>query len=218
MGRPRKIIFAIHAAVATRADASPREMDERHFRANEARSLKKTADDRGKPSSASNREDGDMAQIAKNATSRKLNFLKAARFDRTISAFDKLVLAALADHMNKHSGQTWPVADETIALEIGSGRRSVRRSRMKLRKAGYLTWHRTRTSNVYGFDFTKAKATLEMLASLKKNAMRGDSRVLSGGTPESPIPVISPVKEESPKGGGARERELRLMRVVGGRS
>jgi hypothetical protein len=132
-------------------------------------------------------------------TSHKLNLLKASRFDRTISAFDKLVLAAIADHMNNHTGQTWPVADETIALEIGSGWRSVIRSRMKLRKAGYLTWHRTRTSNVYGFNFAKAKSTLEMLAAIKKNAMSPDSRVISALTPESEIPVISPVKEESPK-------------------
>src|SRR6516165_11108797 len=91
-------------------------------------------------------------------TSAKLNLLKASRFDRTITAFDKLVLAAIADHMNNHSGQTWPVADATIALEIGSGWRSVIRSRKKLREAGYLSWQRTRTSNVYGFNFAKAKS------------------------------------------------------------
>jgi Helix-turn-helix domain len=149
-------------------------------------------------------------------TSAKLNLLKAARFDRTISAFDKLVLAAIADHMNNHSGQTWPVADETIALEIGSGRRSVIRSRKNLQTAGYLTWQRTRTSNVYAFNFAKAKSTLELLTALKKNALRRDSRVTSGVTPESPIPVISPVEEESPKV-EVHERTLPLMRVVGGR-
>ena len=153
-------------------------------------------------------------------TSHKLNLLKASRFDRTISAFDKLVLAAIADHMNNHSGQTWPVADATIALEIGSGWRSVIRSHKKLRDAGYLTWRRTRTSNVYGFNFNKAKATLKMLDAIKKNAMGTDSRVISAQTPESGIPVISPVKEESPKvEANSRDKRFPLMRVVqGGRN
>src|SRR5262245_29428130 len=118
-------------------------------------------------------------------TSQKLNLLKASRFDRTISAFDKIVLAAIADHMNNHSGQTWPVADATIALEIGSGWRRVIRSRKKLRGAGYINWRRTRTSNVYAFNFAKAKPVLNHLAALKKNAMTPDSRVISALTPES---------------------------------
>jgi hypothetical protein len=128
-----------------------------------------------------------------------LNLLKASRFDRTIGAFDKLVLAAIADHMNNHSGQTWPVADDTIALEVGlpSGSdRLIRRARKNLREAGYLRWRRTRTSNVYGFNFAKAKSALELLAKLKKSTMSPDSRVLSDRTPESGIPVISPVKGE----------------------
>lgn len=151
-------------------------------------------------------------------TSHKLNLLKASRFDRTISAFDKLVLAAIADHMNGHTGQTWRVSDATIALEIGSQDRLIRRSRQKLRKAGYLTWHRTRTSNVYGFDFAKAKQSLELLAALKKNAFSPDSGVLPDRTQESSIPVISPVKGESPKVEAlSRERRLPLMRVVGGK-
>jgi len=152
-------------------------------------------------------------------TSHKLKLLKASRFDRTISAFDKLVLAAIGDHMNNHTGQTYPVADETIALEVGSKwPRSIIRSRQKLQKAGYLTWQRTRTSNVYAFNFTKAKSILEMLTALKKNNMHPDSRRTSELTPESEIPVISPVKEESTKVEAlSRERRLPLMRVVGGR-
>ena len=149
-------------------------------------------------------------------TSPKLNLLKAARFDRTVSDFENRVLAALTDHMNNHTGQTWPVADETIALEVGSKwKRSVTRARIGLRDKGYITWHRTRTSNVYGFNFAKAKTVLAMLTALKKNNSRGDSRRTPEVTLVSPIPVISSVKEESTKV-EALSRERRLRVVNGG--
>jgi hypothetical protein len=120
--------------------------------------------------------------------------------------------------MDNKKGYRWPISDETIALEIGSKwPRSVRRARFRLRAAGYLTWERTRTSNVYSFNFAKAKAGLAMLEQLKKNGFRGDQPRPSDGTRESPIPVSSPVKEESPKvEAHSRERVLPLMRVVGG--
>jgi hypothetical protein len=135
-----------------------------------------------------------------------------------VSDFENRVLAALTDHMNNHTGSTWPVADETIALEISSKwRRSVVRARNGLRDKGYITWRRTGRSNVYSFNFAKAKPILQMLKALKKNALRSDSARTLEVTRRSPIPVISPVKEESPKEEPhSSDRRLPVVRVVTG--
>jgi hypothetical protein len=152
-----------------------------------------------------------------NFTSAKLNWLKAIRFDRRVSDFDHRVMSGLAEHINQRTGLAY-VSDDILAIEIGSRRReTVARSRLKMRRLGYITWTRTRDANLYRINQEKVAATLEMMKRLKQEHRRCVLARTSDVTVESHIPARLSIKDsESPREGISRERKLPLMRVIGG--
>jgi hypothetical protein len=154
-------------------------------------------------------------------TSLKLNLLKAARFDRTISDFDYRVLSGLAEHILRDG--TARVPDETLATEIGCRwRQSIARSRRQLSKRGYVSWRRTQKESVYTFNFAKAEAVIAMMNALKQSRSRCNPPRTSDETLGFQNPVKDSVKErESTKKrevsrATAPDRRLPLMRVVQG--
>jgi hypothetical protein len=100
-------------------------------------------------------------------TGRGKDLLRAVRFDRTVDAYAKVVMAVIVDHLNERT-QTAFLSDDTIAFETGSGwPRKVSRARRNLRDANWLMWKHTRTVNVYSVNWTKAA---EILAILKRES------------------------------------------------
>lgn len=93
-------------------------------------------------------------------TSPKLNLIKAARFDRTVSDFELRVLGGLAEHINRQG--IAEIYDERLATEIGcKWPQSIQRARLRLRDKGYIAWRRTSERNVYSFNYAKAKPLLD---------------------------------------------------------
>ena len=96
---------------------------------------------------------------------------KTARFAEsrplrpTLNHCAKVVMAAVVDHLNERSERT-KLSDNTIASEIGSTPRHVRRAREELREAKWLTWSRTRTANIYAVNFSKGAL---ILAAMKRS-------------------------------------------------
>lgn len=96
-------------------------------------------------------------------TGRRLDLLRALRFDRTVDDYAKLVMHIIVDHLNEKT-ETAFLSDDKIAFETGSGwSRKVGRARRKLREAGWLSWKHTRTANVYTINWAKADDILIIL-------------------------------------------------------
>jgi hypothetical protein len=95
-------------------------------------------------------------------TGKKIDFLKAVRFDRTVSDAAFRVMTVVVDHLNERSGRT-KLSDETIAFEGGMTPRAVRRARAVV-KGRWLKWTRTgRTANIYFVNFAAAEPLLVAL-------------------------------------------------------
>ena len=107
-------------------------------------------------------------------TSQKLDWLKCCCFDRRLQPYDFRVSYAIAQHINAETGSTM-LSDQTIADETG-GRttRCVRRSRVRLRDAGWLTWKRTSSANVYRMKFDRFEEVRDFARELRE--LRRESR------------------------------------------
>lgn len=112
-------------------------------------------------------------------TSKKLDWMKCCCFDRQLQAHDFAVAFVIAQHINARTGITM-LSDETIAMESGGrSERSIRRSRVRLRDAGWLDWKRTRSANVYRLNHHKVNQMLDLLIAMRdarKEKRRRDCR------------------------------------------
>jgi hypothetical protein len=97
-------------------------------------------------------------------TSRKLDWLKCVCFDRLVQPYDFKVAFVIGQHINQKT-LTACLSDETIADESGGSARNVKRSRVRLREAGYISWRRTRTANVYRLRFEKVSGIFDAIIS-----------------------------------------------------
>jgi hypothetical protein len=103
-------------------------------------------------------------------TGAKLDWLKCVAFDRRLKPYDFKVAFVIAQHLNVNTGSTM-LSDETIADESAASIRSVKRARVRLRKAGWLAWHHTQTANIYRPDYSKVSFTLDAIT-LSREARR----------------------------------------------
>lgn len=104
-------------------------------------------------------------------TGRKLDLLRAVRFDRMVTPYGYRVMSVIVDHLNEKTERT-RLSDDRIAFETGSGwPRKVGRARRNLRKTQWLSWERTRTANIYSVNFAKAAEVLAVLER-ERNARR----------------------------------------------
>jgi Helix-turn-helix domain len=105
-----------------------------------------------------------MTKSATTFTGRKLDFLNCVAFDRQVQSIDFRVMFVIAQHVNEKTGTAF-LSDETIADKTGGGSpRNVYRARLRLQKAGWLNWRRSRTANVYTLRYDKMNAVLDMIA------------------------------------------------------
>jgi hypothetical protein len=95
-------------------------------------------------------------------TSRKLDWLRCVCFDRRLKPYDFKVAFIIAQHVNQKS-QTAHPSDATIADETGGSVRNVKRARVRLNDAGWISWRRTQTSNVYALVFTKVSGFMDAI-------------------------------------------------------
>jgi hypothetical protein len=95
-------------------------------------------------------------------TSRKLDYCKACNFDPRVEPYDFKVVYLIAQHINEKTGMAL-LSDETIADETGGSPRSVRRSRNRLRDAGWLSWRRTSTANIYALDYSNVGPIFDLI-------------------------------------------------------
>jgi hypothetical protein len=95
-------------------------------------------------------------------TGTKLDWLKCVAFDRRLKPYDFKVVFVIAQHLNQNTGSTM-LSDETIADESAGSVSNVKRARVRLREAGWLVWHHTRTANVYRPDYSKMNYALDAL-------------------------------------------------------
>jgi hypothetical protein len=125
--------------------------------------------------------------LVKEFTSRKLDWLKCCSFDRLLEPLDFKVGFVIIQHVNAKKG-TAILSDETIADKTGGGSvRNVSRARCRLRDAGWLTWKRTRTANVYTPVFDKVSGTLDAITkSSDARRERRQERRLFAPEPRSP--------------------------------
>jgi hypothetical protein len=95
-------------------------------------------------------------------TGRKLDLLRAVRFDWTVSDYAYRVMSVIVDHLNERTERT-KISDETIGFETSSYSRKVRRARQDLHSSKWLTWTRTRDANIYSVNWGTAKPFLAQL-------------------------------------------------------
>jgi hypothetical protein len=100
-------------------------------------------------------------------TSEKFDWLDAVMADHRIDTRAKVVAFCLMQHLNRETGIAF-VSDATITDKTGMPNRWVRRARNHLRAAGWITWKRTRTANVYSTMTGPMAATAEQQRTLKE--------------------------------------------------
>jgi len=120
---------------------------------------------------------------------------KAVLADKRISATAKLLLAVLADHWNKNTGQCNP-HEATLAEEIGVCRRTVIRALAELKTAGLIQVQRTQRGNRY--EFPKCQ-------NVTSQVTNSHSAECQNVTSEPPYPLYEPYLGE-PSGLRAQKR------------
>jgi hypothetical protein len=96
-------------------------------------------------------------------TSRKLDWLNCAAYDRRLEASDIRVALVIAKFINAKTGIA-RVSDEVIADEAGGiSARNVRRSRQRLLDARWVTWKRTQKANIYALRFDNIESILDVI-------------------------------------------------------
>jgi hypothetical protein len=160
-------------------------------------------------------------------TSIKLRWMTAFMSTTGFTSFDKCVAFVIMNAINEHT-RDWKLSDETIAALLGrkgpNAARSVIRSRMKLRDAGWIGWKRTRDANVYFLCHENMWAAMDeiMQGRAARRARRNETAQDSRVTLQSDTRVIQTysrdIHDSQKKKSLPREKinELRLMRVVGG--
>lgn len=99
-----------------------------------------------------------------NFTGQKLDWLTSVSFDRRVTNSAFRVAHAIAGNLNEETGKTLKLSAETIGFQIGhKGPKKVQRAINLLKACGWLDWHRTGSANVYTPNYSKVKATLEMI-------------------------------------------------------
>ena len=156
-------------------------------------------------------------------TGQRLDWLKCVSFDRSIQPYDFEVAFQIAQHLNEKTATAF-VSDETIADKTGGGSsRNVWNSRIRLRDAGWLTWRRTRTANVYSLNYGKVNGVLDMItvssdarrekqqkpAKAKKRDMKHSSYLTPPDTNHSAEQDTKPSSDIHPRGTPYREEGSR---------
>jgi hypothetical protein len=92
----------------------------------------------------------DVAQKAKQRsfTGDKLDWMTALCADPRLSLPDFKIGFCIAQHVNSSTGVAI-LSDDTLVDKTNINRRSVIRSRINLKKYGWIDWKRTMTHNVY---------------------------------------------------------------------
>jgi hypothetical protein len=98
-------------------------------------------------------QDAETAEL-RTFTGEKLDILTHAASDVAIQPYDFRVLFVVAQHLNRNS-RVARLSDDTIADETVGSRRNVIRARLRLRKAGWLTWRSTRGANEYSLSASR---------------------------------------------------------------
>lgn len=160
-------------------------------------------------------------------TSRRLDAMKGAAWDRRLKPVDKLVCFVLWTFVNEKTGNCYP-SIELIAERSALSPRHVSRSLVRLERLQWWKIRRRRQgTSIYTPLFGNVNAMFDemTLANDARKERRHDSLVMSEGDKD----VMSGVTRESykhPRGNTSEKRvdgeergahrELRLMRVVGG--
>lgn len=125
---------------------------------------------------------------AKTFTSRKLDWLDCLAHDPQVAPWAFEIGYCIMSHVNAKKGCAF-VSDETLADKSGMSVRTVRRARSLLRDAGWITWKRTSTANVYAPLFQKMNAMLDSIIS--KREARKERREMRRQTTNSHRPKLA---------------------------
>ena len=112
-------------------------------------------------------------------------------FEQPISATEKVVLLALADHANEH-GLCWPSVS-TLMKRANVGERTVQRAIQSLEEGGFITRERrsrengSDTSNLYRLMFERTST--ETCGNVRKPTERSGGVNLAPHTDTHPIPM-----------------------------
>ena len=130
------------------------------------------------------------------STSEKFDWLDAVVADHGIDARAKVVAYCIVQHINWKTGIAF-VSDRTITDKTGIPKRWVQRARNDLRAAGWITWKRTGTANVYSI-FTEPMAAIadhqRTLKEAREDRHRETPQVADHDTP----PVAQLAKVDPP--------------------
>jgi hypothetical protein len=157
--------------------------------------------------------------------------MTAAAYDRRLKPIDFRIPFVIAQHANEKTGKAYP-SQETIADKSGSTVQTVKRAVKLLQQTGWLNIKRKRTydpkaktwktRNFYWLRFDNVQTMFDAMTASKIGRRHGKSTVTSitGDTRKSIMgDTLTPSEKHLQKGGESTEgseRELRLMRVIGG--
>jgi Tfp pilus assembly major pilin PilA len=130
------------------------------------------------------------------STSEKLDWLTAVMADHRINVQAKVAAFSIMQHVNRETGRAF-VSDATIADKTGMSRKTVVRGRNDLRAAGWITWKRTSTANVYAMFDEPVNAVTERQQNLKD--ARDERRRDASGRPVVPQRVQPDVSARQPE-------------------
>jgi hypothetical protein len=109
------------------------------------------------------------------STSAKLDWIDAVMADHRLDARAKVIAFCIVQHVNRNTGVAF-VSDTTISDKTAIPSRWVQRARNALRTAGWISWKRTGTANVYSTLAGPMTAVTDRQQTLKKarEDRRGD--------------------------------------------
>jgi hypothetical protein len=156
--------------------------------------------------------------------------MTAAAYDRRLKTINFRIPFVIAQHTNEKTGKAFP-SRETIADLTGTSVPTVKRAVKLMQDTGWMKIRRKRTydpktktwktRNFYWLLFDNVQIMFDQTAASKAGRRHGKGVT---GEPFKRVthdPLTPSYKHlqkgrESTEGGDTRERELRLMRVVGG--
>jgi hypothetical protein len=133
---------------------------------------------------------------------KKFDFMKAARFDRTVTDYAYRVLGVIVDHLNERS-ERCRLSDETIAWLSGGSRKKVLRARHNLKSRGWLRWMRTPSASIYSVNWGAAKPALAVIRAEQKARREKFNKTEEKRQVMSQDEDITPRMEGCPTGGTA---------------
>jgi hypothetical protein len=111
-------------------------------------------------------------------TGRKLDWMRCVRFDRRLTAYQRLVLLAIIDRVDLKKGK-WQVrvSDKSIADDIGGSWRSVQSARMAGAKHGWLGWVSTPNHvNEYRIRLDQMDQYLALISQMRVEVKQAQKR------------------------------------------